>query len=138
MLKVNKKAKKLNTPIEISAEEVEEAELQAEIKAVMEIKNNRIKASLSQPIEETQDITDNNTNASTTTYNKNGLIMANQNMLVSTLPFLETLQVCEYSVDHEDENEDLEREVSRNLFIIICNLFLLADRVYIYLLTLML
>ena len=108
MLKVNKK---LNTPIEISAEEVEEAELQAEIKAVMEIKNNRIKASLSQPIEETQDTSDHNANTSTTTYNKNGLIMANQNMLVSTLPFLETLQVCEYSVDHEDENEDLEREV---------------------------
>ena len=111
MLKVNKKAKKLSTQIEISAEEVEEAELQAEIKAVMEIKNNRIKASLAQPIEATQDVSDNSTNASTTTYNKNGLIMANQNMLVSTLPFLETLQVCEYSVDHEDENEDLEREV---------------------------
>jgi hypothetical protein len=46
-----------------------------------------------------------------TNYNKGGLVMANENLMVHKLPFIETLQICEFPVDEHDENEDIEREV---------------------------
>ena len=44
-------------------------------------------------------------------YNKSGLIAANQTISSNNLPFIETLQLCLQGVDQHDENEDLEREV---------------------------
>lgn len=45
------------------------------------------------------------------TYNKNGLMMANESYSIRNLPFVETFEICSYELAEHDENDDLEREV---------------------------
>jgi rRNA-processing protein EBP2 len=56
--------------------------------------------------------TDNNVDATKTNYNRDGLVKALDGIESRNLPFVETLQLCEFSIDVEDDNDDLQREMA--------------------------
>lgn len=53
----------------------------------------------------------NKKNMERNTYNKEGILRALEGMGTRTLPFIETLEICEYDIAIEDENDDLAREM---------------------------
>ena len=78
--------------------EIVEADLQAEIEAVMAIRAEKESQIIPQPLSEHS-------------YNKEGLLRAVETVGIESLPFIETLHVDQYDLYVEDENDDLEREV---------------------------
>ena len=69
--------------------------------------------------EQSQVIADNekleNASKSERSYNRNGLIMANESFQTRNMPFVETFEICDYELADHDENDDLEREVNTKL-----------------------
>ena len=49
--------------------------------------------------------------ASKTVYNREGLKDSVEGLATSSLPFVESMQVCEFEADIQDEHDDLQREV---------------------------
>lgn len=78
-------------------------ELQAEIAAVMAAR------------EEARSSAENQNSSGSkekTTYNKDGLIKSLENQITEMLPFRETYRICENSINIQNENDDIEREMA--------------------------
>jgi hypothetical protein len=45
------------------------------------------------------------------TAHKEGLLHCLESLATHTMPFIESMNICEYELQVEDENDDLEREV---------------------------
>lgn len=89
---------------EIQDDDIEEvdAELQAEIAAVMASRSERTGA-------DEEEVSGSSREKNT--YNKDGLIKSLENIETVNLPFHETMQICEYDIAIQNENDDIEREV---------------------------
>lgn len=87
------------------AEDSREDELQEELAVLQAIQ-----------AEKQRDSADIHRSSQPSTYNKEGLMRCLQDMETAGLPFLETMQICDFPLDseeHEDlELDDLNREVS--------------------------
>lgn len=81
----------------------DDSELQAEIEAVMAIRAAK---------EAPDQLMSTETKKQANAYNSEALLKCVEGMGTSSLPFLETLQISEFSLTEFDENDDLEREVS--------------------------
>ncbi len=90
-----------------SSDDEADAELEAEMKVLSEIQNEKKRKN-------NDDNDDNEANIQTkkTTYNKEGLLNALETIPCHSLDFLEKLDICEYTVMINDENDDLEREMA--------------------------
>lgn len=84
---------KKRTREQIHEEAVEAEELEAEMRALQQMKVEQ----------------QGETSTNTTNYNKEGLLKSIEGM---SLPFEESMQICEFSVEVQDENDDLERELA--------------------------
>lgn len=88
----------------VSAEELEkqaaENELEAELKALEAIRAEKSGASDSQRM-----------SSSHLPYNKDTLLKVADGLLVNSMPFVESMQICEFEVNITNDNDDLEREV---------------------------
>lgn len=96
---------------EFQDDDIEEvdAELQAEIAAVMASRSERIGIDKEEV---------NGNSREKNTYNKDGLVKSLENIETVNLPFHETMQICEYDIAIQNENDDIEREV-----IFLCGLY---------------
>lgn len=79
--------------------DIENAELEAEIAAVEAAKAEAAEGAV--PLKRSRGI-----------YNKEGLEQALAMIETTSLPFIESYQICEYEVDVPNENDDLEREMA--------------------------
>lgn len=113
MLTMGKKGGKRKRAEEEQVEDAEEREadeLDAELAAVLAMRNEKALNS---------NVGDGKENGSTksggsqsqNTYNKEGLQSALESIGTNTLSYIESLQVCKYTVDVHEENDDLQREV---------------------------
>lgn len=89
----------------VSEDEMEDAELQAEIAAVMAARSEQ---------QEGQ-----NAPERVTMYNKEGLLKCVEEMDTG-MPFTETMIVCEFAANIINENDDIEREVGGD--VMVCHL----------------
>ena len=96
---------------DVNEENIEDAEFQAEIQA---LKLSRAEKALEQ--EQLHESVTSKPSVSTATnvYNSAALLKCVEDMGTVNLPFLETLQISEFSLEIVDENDDLEREVKMN------------------------
>jgi len=96
---------------DVNEENIEDAEFHAEIQA---LKLSRAEKALEQ--EQLHESVTSKPSVSTTTnvYNSAALLKCVEDMGTVNLPFLETLQISEFSLEIVDENDDLEREVKMN------------------------
>lgn len=105
----NKKRKRQVSSEDSNEENVEDVELQAEIEA---LKLSRAEKGLL--LEPESVITEKQPVPSTSNiYNAAALLKCVEDMGTVNLPFLETLQISEFSLEIVDENDDLEREVRK-------------------------
>ncbi len=84
---------------EAETEEVD-PELQAEIAAVLASRSERSPSEVTEIAK-----------VKTNIYNKEGLENSLENIDTVDLPFEETMQICEYDISIQNENDDIEREV---------------------------
>lgn len=82
----------------VSEDEMDDAELQAEIAAVLAARSEQTDG---QSVPTTERVT---------MYNKEGLLKAIEEM-DNGMPFTETMVVCEFAATIINENDDIEREV---------------------------
>lgn len=102
----NKKRKRQVSFEESNEENAEDVELQAEIEA---LRLSRAEKGL---LEQESAITDKQPiSISNNIYNSAALLKCVEDMGTVNLPFLETLQISEFSLEIVDENDDLDREV---------------------------
>ena len=95
---------------DLNEENTEDVELQAEIQA---LKLSRAEKGLEQALQESASVT-TKPSATSNVYNSAALLKCVEDMGTMSLPFLETLQISEFSLEIVDENDDLEREVKMN------------------------
>lgn len=107
------KKDKRNVGVVVDDDMEEENELEAELQAVLAMRQE--KAMLSQ--DDSADAPPSKVKPST--YNKDGLLKALEELACTTLPFVETLQICDFPVEITDENDDLAREVNFLVFLIV-------------------
>jgi rRNA-processing protein EBP2 len=103
---MGKKNVKFNPDEEEVREEVEENEYEAELQAVMAIRAER-EAEQQNP-ESSSSSSSNKPN----TYNREGLIAALENLETRELPFIQTMQINECSLELVNELDDIERETA--------------------------
>ena len=115
----------------LEAQEAEDPELEAELAAVLSMKQEKENGSRhgdgggGDDESDGEDGEPDDTNHSSSsrrgkvhgggmknTYNADGLLQSLQSISTQTLPFVETLQICEFDLDVQDEHDDLQREVS--------------------------
>jgi len=82
-------------------------DFEAEMNAVISIRKEKLSQSTDLPQE-----------SSKVTYNKSGIIQSLEASGTESLPFIETLQICEFDLDVQNQHDDLEREVIIHILII--------------------
>lgn len=97
---------KFNPDEEEVREEEEENEYEAELQAVMAIRAEREMAS------HQQEGSSSSSNNKPNTYNREGLLAALENMETRDMPFIQTMQVTDFSLKLENELDDIERETA--------------------------
>ena len=102
----NKKRKRSVSFEDVNEENSEDVELQAEIEA---LRLSRAEKGLLELEQQESKVVKP---ASSSVYNPASLLKCVEDMGTVNLPFLETLQISEFSLEVVDENDDLEREVS--------------------------
>jgi hypothetical protein len=100
MLKAAGKRKFGNQTTEEVEQEREENELEAEMKALEAIRAEKAGKHAAPAA------------GGMFPYNKEGLLKAVESLKVTSLPFVESMQICEFEAQIADENDDLQREVS--------------------------
>lgn len=85
-----------------SEDEEMDPELQAELKALMSMHAEQEGAGQAD---------DSHTQPVGRANNKDGMLRALESSGLAQLPFKETMQICQFDVEIEDENDDLAREV---------------------------
>jgi len=95
----------------VSSDEEVDAELKAEMRVLEEIQNEKKRKHNDDNNDESDD-KESSAQKKKTTYNKEGLLNALGAVPCHSLDFLEKLDVCEYTVMINDENDDLEREMA--------------------------
>lgn len=78
-------------------------ELQAEIAALMAMREEKKTVKSPIPGGEVKE---------KSTYNKQGLLHSLETIETANLPFIETLQICDFELDVQDQHDDLDREMS--------------------------
>ena len=101
MPKIGNKKRKVQSDEESTT--LVDEELEAEIAAL-----NAIKAERTSNTVYNEDAILSNEDSG---YNKEGLLKCIDDMDCTHLPFIQTLQVCEFNITIENENDDIEREV---------------------------
>jgi hypothetical protein len=87
----------------VDEEDQIDPELQAEIAAVQASRLERISV-------DNDGVT--GTSKEKNTYNKEGLIKSLEDLETVSLPFHETFQICSFDIIIQNENDDIEREVT--------------------------
>lgn len=104
---MGKKKVKFNPDEEEVREEEEENEYEAELQAVMALRAEREAEQQAQ-----QSSSSSSGSSKPITYNREGLIAALENLETRQLPFIQTLQVNDFSLELENELDDIERETA--------------------------
>ncbi len=94
-----------------SSDEEVDPELEAEMRVLKEIQNEKKRKNNDDDNDDNDD-KESNMQKKKTTYNKEGLLNALETIPSHSLDFLEKLDICEYTVMINDENDDLEREMA--------------------------
>lgn len=105
---MGKKAMKKRVDNASSDEELD-PELEAEMRVLKEIQNEKKRKNNDDDDNDDKEV---NMQKKKTTYNKEGLLTALETIPCHSLDFLEKLDICEYTVMINDENDDLEREMA--------------------------
>ena len=82
-------------------------DFQAELNAVLSIRKEKMSQSTDSDLPQ---------ESTKVTYNKSGLLQSIEAAGTESLPFLETLQICEFDLDVQNQHDDLEREVRSKVF----------------------
>ena len=89
-------------------DEIQDPELQAEIAAIMAMKEEQKQS-------QNGDGEEQESKPKASVYNKDAMMQLAESMGVDSMPFIENMQISEYELAFQDENDDLEREVSNLL-----------------------
>mmetsp|Transcript_15390 Transcript_15390/g.23187 ORF Transcript_15390/g.23187 Transcript_15390/m.23187 type:complete len:299 (+) Transcript_15390:71-967(+) len=86
-------------------DEIQDPELQAEIAAIMAMKEEQKQS-------QNGDGEEQESKPKASVYNKDAMMQLAESMGVDSMPFIENMQISEYELAFQDENDDLEREMA--------------------------
>ena len=99
-----KEGKKREREIEEEEEEAIDPELQAELNAIMAIRNEKLERQAGGEVANEEDYSG--------TYNAEAMLQCCESLGHDNMPFVESMQIAEFDLDVQDGHDDLEREMS--------------------------